>query len=144
MVSKAKERLHKEIRDEAERTARQLRGKFNMGSRDIGDIFRFIEQSLNYLLIRKSFGSEALDGFAAIYQGERLVVTNSSHILSREKFTAAHEIGHHYFDFKDESNDELIADQQTGCFDQQNLAEFRADCFAAALLMPKEGVEDAY
>lgn len=82
-----------------------------------------------------------MEGFAALYQGERLVLTNSSKILSRERFTAAHEIGHHIFDFQDSGN-ELIADELTGLFNKKNLAEYRADCFAAALLMPREGVND--
>ncbi|NLX02697.1 MAG: ImmA/IrrE family metallo-endopeptidase [Syntrophomonadaceae bacterium] len=46
------------------------------------------------------------------------------------------------FDFQDSGSD-LIADELTGSFNEKNLAEYRADCFAAALLMPREGVNDA-
>lgn len=142
MATKSKQVIYQTTQADAERKANQMRGQYNLGYRDIGDIFPFIEQSLGYLLIRYPFGEDALEGFAAIYRGERLVVANSSKILSRERFTAAHEIGHHVFDFKEGSNDILIADQETGSFNRDNLAEFRADCFAAALLMPKDGVEE--
>lgn len=130
------------IREETEFRASQVRGQYRLGYRDIGDIFRFVEQAMGCLLIRYPYGKEAMEGFAALYKGERLVLTNSSKILSRERFTAAHEIGHHIFDFKDPGS-ELIADERTGAFDKKNLAEYRADCFAAALLMPREGVNDA-
>ncbi|ABI69298.1 ImmA/IrrE family metallo-endopeptidase [Syntrophomonas wolfei] len=142
MATKPKKIDYFAIREEAEFQASQVRGQYRLGYRDIGDIFRFMEQAMGYLLIRYPFGEKAMEGFAALYQGERLVLTNSSKILSRERFTAAHEIGHHIFDFQD-SGSELIADELTGLFNKKNLAEYRADCFAAALLMPREGVNDA-
>ena len=142
MATKPKKIDYFAIREEAEFQASQVRGQYRLGYRDIGDIFRFMEQAMGYLLIRYPFGEKAMEGFAALYQGERLVLTNSSKILSRERFTAAHEIGHHIFDFQDSGSD-LIADELTGLFNKKNLAEYRADCFAAALLMPREGVNDA-
>ncbi len=141
MATRPKKINYFAIQEEAEFQASQVRGQYRLGYRDIGDIFRFMEQAMGYLLIRYPFGEEAMEGFAALYQGERLVLTNSSKILSRERFTAAHEIGHHIFDFQD-SGSELIADELTGSFNEKNLAEYRADCFAAALLMPREGVND--
>lgn len=129
-----------EIRSTAEYEAEKMRGGYDLGIRDIGDIFRFIEQALGYLLLRYPFGEEALDGFSALYLDERLIVTNSSKILSRERFTAAHELGHHVFDFTNPEK-RVIADKKTGLFSDSDLTEYRADCFATALLMPKSGVE---
>ena len=128
------------IKDEAEYEARKMRDANSLGYRDMGDIFRFMEQALGYLLVRYPLGEEALEGFAALYQGEHLIVTNSSKILSRERFTAAHEIGHHIFDFANGAS-RMKADQETGCFNEADQAEYRADCFAVALLMPQEGID---
>jgi Zn-dependent peptidase ImmA (M78 family) len=99
-----------------------------------------MEQSLGYLLVRYPFGRSAMDGFSAIYQDKHLVVTNSSQILSRERFTAAHEIGHHIYDFT-KTTSRIKADQETGHFNEQDPIEYQADCFAVALLIPKEGIE---
>jgi hypothetical protein len=39
------------IREETEFQASQVRGQYRLGYRDIGDIFRFMEQAMGYLLI---------------------------------------------------------------------------------------------
>lgn len=128
------------VRRAAEYEAEKIRNAYALGSRDIGDIFRFIEQALGYLLVRYPFGEKALEGFSSLYQGEPLVVTNSSMILSRERFTAAHELGHHVFDFAN-STARVKTDHETGLFNERDPVEYRADCFAAALLMPRSGIE---
>lgn len=72
----------------------------------------------------------------AIKRGDfRCMLINSNHRLSKQHFTIAHELYHLYIqeDFKSEVSD-------AGKFDKQNKVEYAADCFAAYLLMPKEGV----
>ena len=131
-----------ELRDQAERRAERLRNEYELGIRNIPDLPRFAEQTLGYFLIRYPFGQEAIEGFAAIYQGRRLLVTNSSHILSRERFTLAHEIAHHLFDLQ-EGKQAVESDKETGQFNEQHPLEYRADCFAAAFLMPEKGIKDS-
>jgi len=41
-------------------------------------------------------------GFSTIFEGKKIIVSNSSEILSRENFTIAHELGHVVYDFEDE------------------------------------------
>jgi Zn-dependent peptidase ImmA (M78 family) len=130
-----------EIKKLAEREAVELRRRYALGIRGLGDIFRFVEQTLKYLLVRYPLGKESLQGFSAVYRGERLIFSNSSLILSREIFTVAHEIGHHVFDIQ-LTTPTLIRDQETGEFTPNNALEYRADCFAAELLMPREGIEE--
>ncbi|MDD2586355.1 MAG: ImmA/IrrE family metallo-endopeptidase [Syntrophomonadaceae bacterium] len=131
-----------DLRDQAEDRAERLRNEYVLGIRNIPDLFRFTEQTLGYFLIRYPFGKEAIEGFAAIYQGRRLLVTNSSHIFSRERFTLAHEIAHHLFDLE-EDKQAIESDKETGQFNEQNPLEYRADCFAAAFLMPQKGIRDS-
>lgn len=40
-------------------------------------------------------------GFATVFEGKKVIVSNSSEILSREIFTIAHELGHIVYDFED-------------------------------------------
>ena len=131
-----------EINEEAEEKADELRTRHKLGIRGIKDIFQFIDQTLGYLLIRYPLGEGSLQGFAAVHTGERLIVTNSSERLGREIFTAAHEIGHHEFDIEKE-RPTLIHDNNIGVFNVDNAIEYRADCFAAHFLMPREGVSKA-
>ncbi|MED1711766.1 ImmA/IrrE family metallo-endopeptidase [Bacillus thuringiensis] len=131
-----------ELDEEAEEKADELRTRHKLGIRGIKDIFQFIDQTLGYLLIRYPLGEDSLQGFAAVHTGERLVVTNSSDRLGREIFTAAHEIGHHEFDI-DKDNPTIIHDVNIGKFNIENSIEYRADCFAAHFLMPREGVHKA-
>lgn len=131
-----------EIEEQAEREAKNLRLLHQLGIRGIKDIFQFIEKTLGYLLVRYPFGENSMQGFAAVHTGEPLIVTNSSERLGREIFTAGHELGHHVFDIR-KDRPKLIYDNKTGIFDRLNLIEYRADCFAANFLMPKEGIEAA-
>lgn len=131
-----------DLLNQAERRAERLRNEYVLGTRNIPDFFRFTEQTLGYFLIRYPFGEGNIEGFAAIYQGRRLLVTNSSHILSRERFTLAHEIAHHLFDLE-EDKQAIESDEKTGQFDEQNPLEYRADCFAAAFLIPEKGIRDS-
>lgn len=131
-----------DVRAEAFDKGREFRVKHELGVRGVDNLFNFIEKTLGYLLVRYPFGMNSLQGFASVYNAERLIVTNSSERLSRERFTAVHELGHHLFDI-DESDPKLIYDDKTEHFNNDNLVEYRADCFAASFLMPEEGIKKA-
>lgn len=56
-----------------------------------------------------------------------IVGINSNRPITRQRFTAAHELCHHFRD----------ADKQVACpIGQKNASEYFADAFASALLMP--------
>lgn len=132
-----------DIPEQAADRAERLRGEFGLGDRGIRDLFKFVETALGYLLFRYPFGEDSIQGFAAPFRGERLIVTNSSQRLGRELFTLAHEIAHHIFDL-DENQNRMISDVRTGEFSQENLREYRADWFAACFLMPEKGVKAVF
>lgn len=73
--------------------AKRLRKQYDIDGNGISDIFSFVNQQ-NIELIRYPFGKNTIMGFATIYDDKKIIVSNSSEILSREIYTVAHELGH--------------------------------------------------
>lgn len=120
---------------EIEKKALQIRQEYNIQTYGIKDIFSLIEQ-MGIDLIRYPFGKDVLLGFSTIFEGKKVIVSNSSEILAREIFTIAHELGHIIYDFVDINNDVIIdisMDEET-----ENISEERAYYFANYFLMPEE------
>lgn len=93
------------------------------------DVFQVIENSRVWLLF------EPLDGLYGFFQrrdGASGVVLHSGHPLSLQRFTAAHELGHHVLghEFSQDSSRELFGGGQV------SLQEIEAQAFAAEFLMP--------
>ncbi len=122
-----------------ERSAHNLRNEYNIESYGIKDIFSLVDK-MDIYLIRIPLGKDTICGFSTIYEGKKVIVSNSSEILSREIFTIAHEIAHCIFDLNvDEQR--LIIDKNTND-NNQDYIEKRADYFAAVLLMPEEKIRE--
>lgn len=120
---------------EIENRALTLRQERNIQTYGVKDIFSVIEQK-DIHLIRYPFGKNVLLGLSTVYEGKKVIVSNSSEILSREIFTIAHELGHILYDFE-ECNQDIKIDidiEETG----QDIAEERAFYFANCFLMPQE------
>lgn len=79
--------------------------------------------------------SDRFSGMAIKNGDFRCMLINSNHRISKQHFTMAHELYHLYIqaDFSSEIS-------ITGKFDKSNKIEYNADCFAAFLLMPEEGI----
>jgi len=117
----------------------EIRQENNIQTYGIKDIFSLIEQKgINH--IRYPFGKDVLLGFATVYEGKRVIVSNSSEILSREIFTIAHELGHIVFDFED-LNQGLKIDLDIEEI-KEDICEERAFYFANCFLMPENKIED--
>ncbi len=69
--------------------------------------------------------------------GKPVIVISSLRPSGRQAFTCAHEVGHHVYGHG-ERFDELIEERRTNR--RYDPKEFEADCFAAALLLPKTAV----
>jgi Zn-dependent peptidase ImmA (M78 family) len=122
-------------RIDIEKKALSIRHEQNIQSCGIEDIFEVIEQ-MEIDLIRYPFGKEVLCGFSAIFEGKKVMVTNSSEILAREIFTAAHELAHLLYDLDLNSEDVKVDMDLTS--NRDGISEKRADLFAACFLMPEE------
>ena len=68
---------------EIEDKALKVRQEHNVQTYGIKDIFSLIEQR-GIHLIRYPFGKETVLGFSTVFEGKKIIVSNSSEILSRE------------------------------------------------------------
>lgn len=120
---------------EAQSMALKVRAEAGIGQGPIADVFGLLER-LDIVYLRYPTGVEAAEGYAARKGGRRIVFTNSSYPRGKEYFTAAHELGHLYLDL---AGDDLFIDK---CIesDPMELAEARANYFAANVLMPTDAV----
>mgnify|MGYP000956435550 CR=1 FL=1 len=117
-----------------EKKALDIRQENNIQTYGVKDIFSLMEQK-DIHLIRYPFGKDTVLGFSTIFEGKKIIVSNSSEILSREIFTIAHELGHIIYDFQDKNQDVKI-DIDINDIDE-DISEFRAYYFANCFLMPE-------
>lgn len=126
-------------RIDIEKKALAIRQEYNIQTYGIKDIFSLIEQ-MGIDLIRYPFGKDVLCGLSSVFEGKKVIVSNSSEILSREIFTIAHELGHLIYDFEAYDQDVKI-DLDISKVDN-DIAERRAHYFAACFLMPKAKIKE--
>lgn len=119
---------------EIAKKAYQLRDSLGVCATGIENIFRLLE-NLDYKVFRYPLGEDSILGASARYGNDRVIITNSSLILSREIFTAAHELGHHELHLLDK-NDAIIDTKDSQQEDADEI-ERDANYFAASFLMPK-------
>lgn len=86
-----------------------------------------------------------LSGMAMIKEGQKLVWINSLHHPNRQRFTLAHEIGHHVL-HQDILEKGVHVDKGTLRRDTisstgTNIQEIEANAFASQLLMPKSEID---
>jgi Zn-dependent peptidase ImmA (M78 family) len=125
-----------------ERAARAIRHELGLGFApvDIWDVLR--RRGVSVAL--HDFGAEGGDGVYLWRGGESggvaLIVVNSAKRPSRQRFTAAHELGHHEL-HRFEGADVVIADEEVGESDGDE-REVAANAFAAYLLAPVEDLRE--
>lgn len=104
------------------------------------DIFSLVE-SVGLNIIFEEMEDDH-SGFLLIEKGKGTVAINSKHHSNRQRFTAAHELGHYVLHAQGLSSDKFFVDtafqrsavSSTG----SNTVEIEANRFAAEILMPKE------
>lgn len=121
-----------------EKKAKELRLSLGISSNGIADIFT--QFNTKYYFIRFPLKETSFLGAALKKDGDPIIFTNSSLILSREIFTAAHEIGHIELGHLN-GNDQILTD----CEGSNNTdGEKEADHFASCLLMPREEISSYF
>lgn len=116
--------------------AQALRHREQLGFEPI-DIWQLLER-LEIPAAIRDFGSESGDGLYLWERGEPFIVVNKKSRPSRQRFTAAHELGHHEM-HRFETDRLLLADQDIfGSHDDAR--EVEANAFAAYFLAPDEGI----
>ncbi len=128
--------MNKERKLAIEKRADQVKEQCQVGDYGFQDIFKSAEK-IGYRVIRYPLGEDTFLGFALIKDSERIVLSNSSVILSREIFSIAHEIGHQVLHLSEHGLTSIKDDD----FSEKDENEVEANYFAACLLMPLEKVE---
>jgi len=90
---------------------------------------------------------DELSGMAFVRDGEKHILTNSLHHPNRQRFTIAHEIGHHVLHAKEllagVHVDKGILRRDTISSEGSDRMEIEANAFASELLMPTAAVSEA-
>ncbi len=124
---------------EGENAALALRHRLDLGDAPI-NIWKLIRQ-LDIALWRHDFGAEFGDGMYIRKTGRALIIVNAGRRASKQRFTAAHELGHHELHRHDHENF-VIGDMDV--LKAGNApAEKAANAFAASLLAPSGAIRDA-
>ena len=116
---------------EGREKAEAVRFELGLGEAPIRDLFGFIERNYPVLVVRRPM-TDGPEG-ALIRIGERslIVVNTSDYHLVRQRFTAAHELGHLVFD---SASDPIQCDESLS--EVHTPVEMRANAFAVHLLLP--------
>lgn len=121
---------------EGENAALALRQRRDLGDAPL-NIWNLI-RDLGVIVWRHDFGPDAGDGMYIRKGGRSLILVNSERRASRQRFTAAHELGHHELHRHGQENF-AVGDMdvlQTG----KAPAEVAANSFAATLMAPSRAV----
>jgi len=108
------------------------------------DILRLTER-LGIKLESKRLGDD-VSGFFVMSEGQKVITYNSANIPNRQRFTIAHEIGHYIFHSKEQpifiDKSPKVLFRNSASSTGEDYREREANAFAAALLMPKELLEE--
>ena len=121
--------------------AQEKRHELRIGSLGKTDPFQLlVEQGIIH--IRKPLGSESarISGFISKTNGFIVVCTNSSKSLGHERFAAAHELYHFFYDLHDRTKEWNHLSYAERFVMQDEEIEYLADQFAVHFMMPEDAV----
>jgi Zn-dependent peptidase ImmA (M78 family) len=110
-----------------------VREHLGLGRAPVADIADLAEHHLGVDVAIWPVG-EAVNGLCVHGQGIAMLLVNSSCSAGRERFSAAHELAHHLL----EDPREILI--ETDIYDVSIPTESRANAFAAAFLLPRDGI----
>jgi Zn-dependent peptidase ImmA (M78 family)/DNA-binding XRE family transcriptional regulator len=120
---------------EGENLAITVREGLDLGRAPIADVAELAEQHFGIDVLAWPTG-KAVSGLCAHGHGVAMMVISTSFPRGHQRFTAAHELAHHLL----QDPREIVIDSEL--FVSSNPMEKRANAFAAALLMPADGLRD--
>jgi Zn-dependent peptidase ImmA (M78 family) len=110
------------------------------------DINKIISTCENMQLIPKDL-EDSESGFLVVKNDISVVVINQNHHKNRQRFTAAHELGHYSLHCKDDKDKIFVDKRRT--YNRNNISsqgtdnlEIEANTFAAMILMPEKFIND--
>ncbi|MHB1391094.1 MAG: ImmA/IrrE family metallo-endopeptidase [Thermoleophilia bacterium] len=120
---------------EAKNMSGAVRQRMHLGFEAVANIFHLVEE-YGLPVVRRDMKEDGPDGMYANNGEIAIAVINTSRPRTRQRFTAAHELGHHVFDY----GVGLQIDENI--FDQRDIREKKANAFAAHFLMPEDGIRN--
>lgn len=114
--------------------AELTRHELDLGSDALGDLAALLEQHFAVDVALSPLGTQA-DGLCVHQGASALILASSDFPDGHLRFTLAHELGHHLFG----DPREVIEEAEHDMF-ASTTAEWRANAFAAHLLMPERGI----
>jgi Zn-dependent peptidase ImmA (M78 family)/transcriptional regulator with XRE-family HTH domain len=112
-----------------------VRQGLGLGRAPIADVAELAEQHFGLDVLAWPTG-KAVSGLCAHGRGVAMMLISTSFPRGHQRFTAAHELAHHLL----RDPREIVVDEDL--FDSSNAMEKRANAFAAALLMPVDGLRE--
>jgi transcriptional regulator with XRE-family HTH domain/Zn-dependent peptidase ImmA (M78 family) len=119
-----------------ERLAEVVRAELGLGRAPVADIAELAEAHFGLDVGVWPVGG-TVSGLCAHGDDIAMVLVSSSFSAGHERFTAAHEVAHHLL------GDPREVVIETNLYDTSTPAEVRANAFAAALLLPPDGVRES-
>jgi Zn-dependent peptidase ImmA (M78 family) len=122
--------------DAARDAAARIRHERGLGTGFV-DIFRVLKlMRIELYMAPFPYGADALEGAHMVKDGQAFVFVNNERAITRQRLTAAHELGHHELDNPTDGS----AIFESGSADQNDAIEQNAYRFARFFLMDPEGV----
>jgi len=120
-------RLPREVRtfDAIESVADEVRRAWSLSDAPIKNLIQTVESHGYRVFTTAMDDGDRFDGFSAVHDGEPVIVLGTGWTGDRQRFTLAHELGHH-----------LLRDRLAGGIDDEQACHR----FAGALLVPKAKV----
>jgi Zn-dependent peptidase ImmA (M78 family) len=112
-----------------------VRRGLGLGRAPIADVADLAEQHFGLDVLAWPTGT-AVSGLCAHGQGVAMMLVSTAFTRGHQRFTAAHELAHHLL----RDPREIVVDGDL--YDSTNPMEKRANAFAAAFLMPADGIKD--
>lgn len=119
----------------AERAADAARKTLGLGpDGPVPDLLRLLEDEVGLFVFIVPLGSDAIEGAFQRVENDPFILINQDRGPVRKRFTLAHEFGHCYLDHGPQLDQRIS-------FKDKNEAEREANSFAAALLAPRQAID---
>lgn len=126
-----------EMMNKIERLASRFRAKYQLdGLKTALDLERLLEK-MDILLFKSPLSQGISGGFFKVDQ-ERIILVNTAKTVGRQNFSIAHELYHAEYSLDMKS---ALCNTGSSLDAGGNEEEKKADMFASALLMPREGID---
>ncbi|PWK13496.1 ImmA/IrrE family metallo-endopeptidase [Tumebacillus permanentifrigoris] len=106
------------------------------------DLFRIVKELPDFHLLKFTIEDPELCAFAVHKADQNFIYVNTLHPADLQLFSLAHELYHVFHDEKYIRLSSDIVKRSETTYQDQDISEMRANCYAACLLMPRLYLED--